>query len=112
MLREIKGTQRLPRLLAFKLTGTGTAALNEGGSDATLTDNGTGDYTLTFTRAFLRAPVVIATPVASAGDVICSLHTISTSAVRIVAFDGTDGTTAKDAVLHIMVLGWDTADTY
>ena len=110
MLRDVKSSQRQPRLLAFRVTGTGTAAINEGTTDATLTDNGTGDYTLTFSKAFLRTPIVSAIPVASAGDVIMCIHTVSTTAVRIVAFDGTDGTTAKDAVFHAMVLGFDAAD--
>ena len=54
MLREIKSTQRLPRQLAFKITGTGTEAINIGGFDATLADNGTGDYPITFSKPFAR----------------------------------------------------------
>lgn len=115
MLREVKCPQRKMRMLALRITGTGTAAINEGASNgsangATLTDNGTGDYTITFGTAFGRAPVCTVTPVATAGDVIATIHTVSTSAVRITTWDGTDGTTAKDAVFHLLVVGADAVD--
>lgn len=107
MLRELKGTQRLPRALFFKLTGTGTAALGEGKYDATLTDNGTGDYTLTFVKPFARTPVVNVNSL-TAGIQI-KLHALSTTAIQIKSF-AVDGTTATDAVLDIAVFGWDSAD--
>ncbi len=110
MLREIKGTQRLPRVLAFRVTGTGTAVINEGNFDATLTDNGTGDYTLTFAKPFARTPVVMITPVGAAGDIIATIDTVSTTAVIVNTWDATDGTTAKDGVFHVLVHGWDAAD--
>lgn len=108
MLREIKGTQRLPRLLAFKLDGTGTAALNEGANDAALTDSGTGDYLLTFTKPFARAPVVVVTPITA--ETLVRV-VITSTAVQVLCFD-VDGTTAKDADVELMVLGWDTPDKY
>lgn len=49
MTRSLKSKQRKAKLMAVVLTGTGTAALS--GLDQhqmTLTDNGVGDYTLTF----------------------------------------------------------------
>jgi len=112
MSRSVKSTQRNPILLAFRVTGTGTAVIDEGTTDATLTDNGTGDYTLTFAQAFSRAPAVTATCVATAGDAFACIHTVSTTAVRIVTFDATDGTTAKDTVFHVLVYGYDSADVY
>ncbi len=109
MLREIKGTQRLPRFLAFKLTGTGTAALTEGALDATLVDNGTGDYTLTFTKPFARAPAVTVGCRSATTNV--KLHSVSATAIQIKTF-AVDGTTAADALLDLHVLGWDTPDQY
>lgn len=110
MLREIKGTQRLPRMLAIKLDGTGTAALNEGANDAVLVDNGPGDYTLTFAKPFARTPVVVAS--ALTADIIVQLFALSATAVQIKTFDSNGGPTATDADLDIIVLGWDTADKY
>lgn len=109
MLREIKGTQLKPRLLAFKLTGSGTAALNEGAFDAALTDNGTGDYTLTFTKPFARAPIV--SIVSMTEETNIKAHAVAAASIQIKTF-GVDGTTAKDAVLQIMVLGWDDATQF
>lgn len=109
MLRDIKGTQRLSRLLALKLTGTGTAALGQGSTDATLVDNGTGDYTLTFVKPFTRVPVVVASSLTA--EVNIKIHAIDAQSVQIKCF-AVDGTTAKDAVLDILVLGWDAADQY
>ena len=111
MLREIKSPQRLERRLAFRVTGTGTAVIDAGGKHATLTDNGTGDYTFTFVQPFKRVPCVTGlSPIATAGDVIMTIHSVSVTAVRVLAWDGTDGTTAKDAVFHLEVAGWDSTD--
>ncbi len=110
MLREIKSSQRLPRMLGLRVDGTGTASILEGGSDATLTDNGTGDYTLTFAKAFLRVPTVVVTPIGAAGDIAVTLGAIAAGSVQILGWDGTDGTTAKDMDFHVLVLGNDTAD--
>lgn len=110
MLREIKSTQRATRLLAIRLNGTGTAALDgEGKYDATLTDNGTGDYTLTFAKPFGRAPIVVAN--SETAGVIVKLEALSKTAVQITSF-AVDGTTAKDAILHVMVFGSDVEDQY
>ena len=109
--RPVKCEQRLTRQLYARLDGTGTAALDEGGDTSmTLVDNGVGDYTLTFGQQYARTPVVIATPIAAAGDIIVSIGTVSTSAVQILAWDGTDGTTPADADIHIMITGFDADD--
>ena len=111
MLREIKGTQRLPRILAFKVTGTGTAAINEGVNDATLVDNGTGDYTLTFAKPFARVPVVTLGLQAGSTTALLRVHSLSATAFQIKAF-AVDGTTPADVIFHAMVLGWDAAEQY
>lgn len=108
MLREIKGTQRLSRMLALKLVGTGTAALTQGSTDATLVDNGTGDYSITFAKPFARIPVVT---VASLTTVVNTQIVPSKTGIAVKSFS-VDGTTAKDAVLDLIVLGWDAEDQY
>lgn len=110
MQRPIQGTQRHNRLLAFRVTGTGTATINESAHLAAITDNGVGDYTLTFTQPFVRTPVVTAGVLTA--DCIHQISSISTTAVRVKLFDATDGTTAKDGLFHLLVLGWDSADQY
>lgn len=105
MLREIKGTKRLSRVLAFRVTGSGTAAINEGAYDGTLTDNGVGDWTITFAKQFARTPVVVASVLTS--DSIHQISSVSASAVRVKMFAANDGTTAKDGIFHLAVYGFD-----
>lgn len=107
MLRELKVTQRLARLLAFALTGTGTAALGAGAFDGTLTDNGTGDYTIAFAKPFARAPIVTASSLTA--GIIIKIHAVSTTSLQIKTY-AVDGTTATDAVIHIHAIGFDSAD--
>ncbi len=108
MLREIKGTQRLPRILAIRVNGTGTAAIQEGGFDATLVDNGTGDYTLTFRKPFARKPVAVA----SCATTDCYAEFVdadnSASVLHILTKNNADA--ATDAIFHVLGLGWDAAD--
>lgn len=102
--------QRLVHIIAARVDGTGTASILEGGNELTLTDNGTGDYTLTFATAFARVPVVVVTPISTTGDVIATIDSVSVSSVTINTWDGTDGTTAKDIDFHILIVGFDAAD--
>ena len=107
MLRDIKGTQRLPRLLAFRVDGTGTASILEGGFQATLVDNGTGDYTLTFATPFVRVPVCSGNVVGATAGIV-NIAAVSVSSVQINIFDAAGS--AADADFHLSVLGWDSAD--
>jgi hypothetical protein len=107
MLRDIKGTQRLPRLLAFRVDGTGTASILEGGFHASLVDNGTGDYTLTFFKPFVRVPVCSGNAIGSTAAII-NIAVVSATAVQIKAFDAAG--LAADVDFHLTVLGWDSAD--
>lgn len=109
MLRSIKSRQRMPRQLAIKVVGTGTAAIAVGRTEATLVDNGTGDYTLTFAQPFARVPVAVAS--AQTAGVYCEVIP-SATAVQVLCKE-TDGTPAAiDAIFHLIVLGFDASDEY
>jgi len=108
MLREIKSSQRLPRQLHFKVDGTGSASIVIGSKDASLADNGTGDYTLTFVKPFARPPVVVASSL-TAGAVI-QIASASATAVQLVVTDL--AAAALDADLMVVVQGFDAADEY
>lgn len=108
MRRDVKSPQRQMRLMALRLDGTGTAEILEGSTMATLTDNGTGDYTLALAEPLGRLPIVVATPVTA--DVIVQIGTLAVDSVQLLCFDATDGTTAKDADLHILITGSEVAD--
>jgi len=106
MLREIKSTQRLPRQLALKVTGTGTAAISIGSFDASLTDNGTGDYTITFNEPFARSPVCVA----SCQTATCYAEIAAASATSVQVLTKSNANVATDAVFHLIVQGYDAAD--
>lgn len=108
MLRELKGTQRLPRVLGAIVDGTGTAAIREGGSDLSLVDNGTGDYTLTIRSPYKRKPVVQVT--CATTDCYAELVDADNSVSVIHVLTKNNADAATDAVFHVLVLGWDAAD--
>ena len=108
MLRKIKSSQRLPRQLHFKVDGTGSASILIGSKDASLADNGTGDYTLTFVKPFARPPVVVASSL-TAGAVI-QIASATASAVQLVVTNL--AAAALDADLMVIVQGFDAADEY
>lgn len=108
MQRQIESPQRMPRMLAFRVDGTGTASILEGQFDGALTDNGTGDYTITFTKAFVRVPVISALPLAT--DIALSVSAVSASSVRVLARSIGAAPAAADVDFHLQVLGFDTAD--
>jgi hypothetical protein len=108
MQREVMSPQRMPRLIAFKIDGTGTASLTVGSKDGVLTDNGTGDYSIALSKPFARSPIVVATP-STAGAVV-EIAAASASAVQILVKD-TSGA-ALDGDVHVLVHGFDAADEY
>lgn len=89
-------------LLGITVDGTGTASITTGKGDATLVDNGTGDYTLTFTPAFGRTPIIAAT-VQNAATSMIKVASKSASSVNIKTF--TDAAVAADRIFHVLVLG-------
>jgi hypothetical protein len=105
MNKLIQVPQRKPRLEAFRISGSGTASIALGSTDASLVDNGTGNYTLIWNRPFVREPIVIAT--AKAGRAQC-LAAATNTGVAVGSF-GATGTAADDDI-NVLVLGFDAAD--
>lgn len=105
--RAVQIPTRKPRAEAFRVTDSGTAAIALGSTDATVVDNGTGDYTLTWTKAFLTEPIVI--PVGKAGRAQLASNA-STTAANIVTFNATGS--AADDDFCALVIGADSLDTY
>jgi hypothetical protein len=106
--RSIKSPQRQMRQLMAIVDGTGTAAIRQGSFDMVLTDNGVGDYTLTFNEPFVRRPCVVASSATT--DVYCETVDAdnSVSAVHILTKNNADA--ATDAVFHVLIMGADVAD--
>lgn len=106
--RSVKSPQRLMRIMSAKVDGTGTAALSGTcANDMALTDNGTGDYTLTFDVAYERAPEVVVTPLTA--DAVPRIAAVAVDSVQILMRKASDGT-AIDADFHVMILGSDAID--
>jgi hypothetical protein len=61
-LQNLSGTEVYTAKAWVNFNGTGTVAIRAAGNVSSITDNGTGDYTLNFTNAFADAnyaPVAI-----------------------------------------------------
>lgn len=106
--REVRSQQRGSRIIACLIDGTGTASVVPGsGAEVSLTDSGTGDYLLTLANPLKNVLSVHATPIGASGDVVATIGTVSASAIQILCWDGTDGTTAKDADVYVTIIGSD-----
>ena len=108
---EIVGMrQRKPRMLSFIVDGTGTAAIGEGKYHATLTDNGTGDYTLTLVEPAQRGIVVVGCVCATASCYAEVSGTPTSSVVRVLTKSNANA--ATDAVFHLTIIAFDSAEQY
>jgi len=66
------------------------------------TDHGTGDISLDI-NVPLQNLVGVVTP--ETADTVCQISITDSNTVRIKCFDSTDGTTAKDAKFHFILIG-------
>jgi len=104
-------------IVAGKVDGTGTAALTSNDGSATMVDNGTGDYTVTFGEAFLAVPAVavshIDATLATTNANGVQIKAVSTASVQFNAWNmtisGTDATdhanAAFDLDFHFIAVG-------
>jgi hypothetical protein len=102
--------QRKAVLIPMVIEGADASpAITEGSSYASVTDSGAGVYTVAFTTNFSRAPVIVATAaVAATGDeLIAVVHTVSASGFVV---ELTTGGTLTDGNVHLLIVGFDTAD--
>ena len=106
--RSIQNKQRLMYAMAIRVQGTGTAAVLAGGSDVTLVDNGTGDYTITFRQAFKRVPSIVVSSLTANSIALVSAPAVGS--FKVLGFQATDGTTAADIDFHVIVMGSDASD--
>lgn len=93
------------RLFKLFLDGTGTASIT--GPDAhlfTLTDNGTGDYTLTAATAFAEPPYVSCTS-RTASIAFYHIAAPTSTVINIGSMEIDDAPVAKDADFDIIIYG-------
>jgi hypothetical protein len=115
MLRDMKIVQRLSRVIPIRIDGSvvagGTATTNgilEGKYHCTITENGSGDYTITFNQAFARVPTVLVTTITDVTT--CRIKDIDATMVRIEQVGADQTTPEADGDFHVLVVGFDTAD--
>lgn len=103
--RSVQARQRLVHEIHVKLDGTGTAAILQGSKEVSLTDNGTGDYTLTLVTPAQKVLAVHATPLTA----VTAISVVaSVSAVQLLATDLAG--TAADADMYVTIVVSDAAD--
>lgn len=110
MLRSIKSHQRLIRQLAFICNAAGTALSGLDATKVSMTDTSTGVKTIELgSNGFADDDYIVMVTTATA-DSVAQVSITDANTFVINTFDSTDGTTAKDAICHVLVIGSDTAD--
>jgi len=112
MKRSIKSGQRETRFLAFIANAAGTALSGLDALKVTMTDTGTGVKTIELgANGFASSDYVVMVTTATA-DTVAQVSITDKNTFVINTFDCTDGTTAKDAICHVLVIGSDVTDRY
>lgn len=90
---------------AAKLTWTaGTPALTKGFNvSSSVTDNGTGDVTITFSTALADAHYIATATAHDTEQIMAMVHTQTTTTLRVIT-RGDDGAAQDPTSLHIMVM--------
>ena len=103
---HVKNAWNSPRIELFKITPHATTpVINVGSEKATLTRNGVGDYTVTFTRPFSSDNVVAVAKVIKTS--IAHEHIVSCSALAVRVLVGTAGAASDAAPFYLAVQGSD-----
>lgn len=110
MRRSIESAQRKVRIISLSANAAGTALSGIDSLQATLGDTGTGDKLITLNEALAAAPQVQVT--CKTADCIAQVGSVTASTVQVLTFDATDGTTAKDCIVDILIIGKDVTDNY
>lgn len=109
MKRSIKSNQRQVVEFNVVANATGTELSGLDSLQVTMTDTGAGDKLLTLPEALNNAVVQVSVATA---DAIAQIGTVTATTVQILTFDAGDGTTAKDAIVHVSIKGSLVEDKY
>ena len=99
LFENVSATFRNPILVAGQVSSAGAKLI--GGSTFTVVRNGTGDYTVTFTRAFGRIPVVVATPFTNGAS--CHIASKTDASFNILTYDAANS--AADVRFNFIAYG-------
>jgi len=114
MKRSIESGQRKVKVICLVANAAGTAltGLDASNPDISMTDTGTGVKTIELgASGFASADMCVSVTTATA-DSVAQVAVTDANTIVVSTFDSTDGTTAKDAICHIMIIGSDVTDRY
>ena len=89
--------------------GTGTVAIRDSFNVSSITDNGTGDYTINFTTAMSNTNYASVSGVTFDGNIatgnprIAEMINVSTSAMRMLMMQTNDGAAADCLAVYVIV---------
>jgi len=110
MLRSIKSAQRQMRMMAFIANAAGTVLSGLDATKVSMTDTGVGVKTIELgSNGFAVADYVVMVTTATA-DTVAQVSITDKDTFVINTFDSTDGTTATDAICHVLIIGSDVSD--
>lgn len=111
--KEVRTPMRKPRFMYTAITtSAGSPIFTFTNVDniefgSSITDNGTGDYTLSFTGSFAREPAILI-----GSTSVAMVHTTSASSVRIQTNSYGGGLSDVTDACYIMILGSDDSNEY
>ena len=103
MKRSIKSNQREVEILSFIVSADGATVSGLDKNQVSCTDTGTGVKTIELDEPLSADYSVIVTTATADSHAEVSITDADTFVVN--TFDTGDGTTAKDAICHILVIG-------
>lgn len=110
----LENSQRKPRIVAGQVTmASGTPTISIGGATGgadliTMTDNGTGDFSVTIAESFIREPAIFLTTTTQRAE----LHSYTAGVIRIKTKAANGNDTDVDGVTNIFVIGSEDAASY
>lgn len=110
----LQNSQRKPRIVAGQVTmASGTPTISIGGATGgadliTMTDTGTGDFSVTIAESFIREPAIFLTTTTQSAEV----HSYTAGVIRIKTKAANGNDTDVDGVTNIFIIGSDDASTY
>lgn len=103
--KAIQSAQRRERRMTFVIDAS-VPSLVVGQYQGSLTDNGTGDFTITFNEAYSRAPIAIVT--GAEADTAGYYDNAAVASIDILVTDLAGSAADQDVVAE--VIGWDAPD--
>jgi len=107
MKRSIQSNQRKVEVVSIIVSADGTTVSGLDANKVSVADTGTGVKTITLDEPLQDAACLVTTATA---DSVAQVSVTSDSVYVVNTFDSTDGTTAKDAICHILIIGSSVSD--